>query len=91
LPALVAAVGGLHIVRRFAGEQPETVSPDGHDNAESGPVQGLAIGAIAKLDFIRVDVRLEGDMPAVAPAIDFHGNLPRRTDPPPAMAGGGFP
>src|ERR1700704_3748542 len=82
LHARIAAVGRrLDVIRRLPGH-PERGARDRDRDAERRTGAGLAIGAVADLGLLRIGLAFDGDIAAVAGAVDFHGSLAIRLSPP---------
>ncbi len=76
LHARIAAVGrGLQVVGRLALHL-ELAARDRHRDAERRAGAGLAIGAMADVDLLRIGLAFDGDAAAMARAGDFHDVLP---------------
>src|SRR5262245_10285302 len=66
---------GLEVSRRRSGHL-ERRTGNGNVDAERGSRAGLTIGAVADRGFLRIGLRFDGDVAAVACAVDFHAFAP---------------
>src|ERR1041385_8750469 len=73
-PWPAAVGGGLDVIGRLALHL-EDVARDRHRNAERRAGAGLAVGAVANPDLLRVRFAFDGNRAAVARASDPHGNV----------------
>ena len=76
LQARIAAVGGGLQVERWLSGHLERVAGHRDRNAERRAGAGLAIGAVADHDLLRVGLAFDGDGAAMAGAVDFHEMAP---------------
>ncbi len=76
VPAQGTAFGCLEVALWHAGQKHETGRIDGNRGAKRGAGEHLAIGAMADLQRGRVNLRREGDLPAMTASVDFHGAAP---------------
>ncbi len=67
-----AVLRRLDVGLGLAREQLEILRRRGHADAEGRAGKGLAIGAMTDVDLLRIDLRLEGDLAALAAAVDLH-------------------
>src|SRR5262249_28125058 len=76
LDARIAALGrGLQIAGRLS-RHPERRAGNRDRDAERGAGAGLAIGAMADRGLLRIGLGFDGDVAAVARAVDFHAQSP---------------
>src|SRR5262245_55000754 len=76
---------GLEVSRRRSGHL-ERRAGNGNVDAERGSRAALAIGAMADRGFLRIGLGFDGDVAAVARAVDFHALLLSNPPPPRAAA-----
>src|SRR5690348_16734874 len=74
--ALVAAFGRLDIGLGCAAQQHEMLGRCRNIDAKRGSGERLAIGAVADVERIGIDLRLEGDLAAMAVSVDLHASCP---------------
>ena len=74
--ALVAAFGRLEIDLGCAAQQHEMLGRCRDVDAKRRSGKRLAISAVADVERIGIDLRLEGDLAAMAVSIDFHTSFP---------------
>src|SRR5262249_46315053 len=69
---LVSIFRRLYVGLEFALQEREAAFLCGHHGAERRTGQGLAIGAVADRNSIRIDFSFVADVATMAPAVDLH-------------------
>src|SRR5262249_52898123 len=75
MPSPRAAVRRLDVGGEIALEQAEAAPRRAHRHPERSPREHLAIGAIAQVDPIRIDLGFVAHVPAMARALNLHEPL----------------
>src|SRR5580704_17386238 len=74
--AFIAAFGRLNIRLGCAAQQHEMLGRCRNVDAKRRSGKRLAISAVADVERIGIDLRLEGDLAAMAVSVDFHASCP---------------
>src|SRR6185312_1356114 len=72
-------IGGLHIGRRLAGEQPERARLGRDGDAEGRAGQGLAVCTATHAGLLGISFGLEADEPAMAAPVDLQSLVLQRS------------
>src|SRR6266849_7798365 len=74
--AFVAAFGGLHVTLGHTGTEHKMCCRSGDDRAIGGASKRLAVGAMTNEHRVRINLRLKGDLSAMAVSVNFHTTSP---------------